>query len=66
MTDAITRLNEMQRVFAYEFDGKRYDVGEKLGFIRTTLEFALNREDLGEEVREMMYELLQEKLSVAE
>ncbi|MCT4789969.1 UTP--glucose-1-phosphate uridylyltransferase GalU, partial [Exiguobacterium mexicanum] len=29
LTDAITRLNEMQRVFAYEFDGKRYDVGEK-------------------------------------
>lgn len=59
LTDAITRLNEMQRVFAYEFDGKRYDVGEKLGFIRTTLEFALNREDLGADVAEMMEELLQ-------
>jgi UTP--glucose-1-phosphate uridylyltransferase len=58
LTDALTRLNEMQRVFAYEFDGKRYDVGEKLGFIQTTLEFALNREDLSEEVAAMMKELL--------
>ena len=66
LTDAITRLNEMQRVFAYEFDGKRYDVGEKLGFIRTTLEFALSREDLGEEVRMMMLELLEDKLSLLE
>lgn len=66
LTDAITRLNEMQRVFAYEFDGRRYDVGEKLGFIRTTLEFALNREDLGEDVRTMMLELLEDKLSLVE
>ena len=61
LTDAITRLNEMQRVFAYEFDGKRYDVGEKLGFIRTTLEFALSRDDLGKEVRNLMIELLEMK-----
>jgi UTP--glucose-1-phosphate uridylyltransferase len=58
LTDALTRLNEMQRVFAYEFDGKRYDVGEKLGFIQTTLEFALNREDLSVAVAAMMKELL--------
>ena len=58
LTDAITRLNEMQRVFAYEFAGKRYDVGEKIGFIRTTLEFALMRDDLGEEVQKLMVELL--------
>ncbi|WP_404284493.1 UTP--glucose-1-phosphate uridylyltransferase GalU [Exiguobacterium aurantiacum] len=60
LTDAITRLNEMQRVFAYEFDGKRYDVGEKLGFIRTTLEFSLNREDLKYDVMNMMEEILKE------
>ncbi|WP_047375072.1 UTP--glucose-1-phosphate uridylyltransferase GalU [Exiguobacterium sp. ZOR0005] len=59
LTDAITRLNEMQRVFAYEFDGKRYDVGEKLGFIRTTLEFALMRDDLGDDVQKLMKELLE-------
>ena len=66
LTDAITRLNEMQRVFAYEFDGKRYDVGEKLGFIRTTLEFALKRDDLGDDVRKLMVELLEDRLSLIE
>ena len=64
LTDAITRLNEMQRVFAYEFDGKRYDVGEKLGFIQTTLEFALNRSDLREDVLKMMKQLLEEQATV--
>ena len=58
VTDAITRLNEMQRVFAYEFEGKRYDVGEKLGFIKTTLEFALEREDLKFEVLNIIEELI--------
>ena len=41
MTDAIQRLNEDQGVYAYDFEGIRYDVGEKLGFIMTTIEFAL-------------------------
>ncbi|TCI63561.1 UTP--glucose-1-phosphate uridylyltransferase GalU [Exiguobacterium sp. SH0S2] len=66
LTDAITRLNEMQRVFAYEFDGKRYDVGEKLGFIQTTIEMALQREDLKEEVaniiRNIYLELKEEEM----
>ncbi|RIV12728.1 UTP--glucose-1-phosphate uridylyltransferase GalU, partial [Priestia flexa] len=34
LTDAIQKLNEIQRVFAYDFEGKRFDVGEKLGFIQ--------------------------------
>jgi UTP--glucose-1-phosphate uridylyltransferase len=46
LTDAIQMLNEIQRVFAYEFEGQRYDVGEKLGFIETTIEFALQHDDL--------------------
>jgi len=37
-------------VFAYDFEGKRYDVGEKLGFIQTTIEFALQREGLKEPI----------------
>ena len=60
LTDAITRLNEMQRVFAYEFDGKRYDVGEKLGFIQTTIEFALERKDLRADVLRIMSDLITE------
>ncbi|MBZ6489055.1 UTP--glucose-1-phosphate uridylyltransferase GalU [Priestia aryabhattai] len=46
LTDAIQKLNSIQKVFAYDFNGKRYDVGEKLGFIETTIEFALQHEDL--------------------
>ncbi|KAB8133083.1 UTP--glucose-1-phosphate uridylyltransferase GalU [Gracilibacillus oryzae] len=57
LTDAIQQLNESQSVFAYDFEGKRYDVGEKLGFVRTTLEFALQNEEIGAEVEEMIEEL---------
>lgn len=46
LTDAIQRLNESQGVYAYDFEGIRYDVGEKLGFITTTLDFALRNEEL--------------------
>ncbi|QYR20627.1 UTP--glucose-1-phosphate uridylyltransferase GalU [Paenibacillus sp. sptzw28] len=46
LTDAIQRLNEQQGVYAYDFDGKRYDVGEKLGFITTMLDFALLNNEL--------------------
>ncbi|WP_128894892.1 UTP--glucose-1-phosphate uridylyltransferase GalU [Longirhabdus pacifica] len=42
LTDAIASLNEEQFIYAYEFDGTRYDVGEKLGFITTTIEIALS------------------------
>ena len=58
LTDAIQRLNEIQRVFAYEFEGERYDVGEKLGFIQTTIEFALQHEDL----REGLLRFMEKKL----
>jgi UTP--glucose-1-phosphate uridylyltransferase len=48
LTDAIQRLNEAQNVFAYHFEGKRYDVGEKLGYIMTILDFALHNKELRE------------------
>jgi len=54
LTDAIQQLNQIQRVFAYEFEGQRYDVGEKLGFIETTIEFALQHEDLREDLMKFM------------
>jgi UTP--glucose-1-phosphate uridylyltransferase len=58
LTDAIQKLNEIQRVFAYEFEGKRYDVGEKIGFIKTTIEFALQNEELREDLIQFMEEML--------
>ncbi|WP_280170598.1 UTP--glucose-1-phosphate uridylyltransferase GalU [Priestia megaterium] len=60
LTDAIQQLNKIQRVFAYEFEGKRYDVGEKLGFIQTTLEFALERADLKEELLSIIKNLVKQ------
>ena len=54
LTDAIQKLNNIQPVFAYNFEGKRYDVGEKLGFIMTTIEFALQNNELASEVRKML------------
>ena len=56
LTDAIQKLNEIQRVFAYEFEGTRYDVGEKIGFIKTTIEFALKNPELREDVLDFMKE----------
>lgn len=64
LTDAIQKLNEVEKVYAYEFEGKRYDVGEKLGFIQTTIEFALKNEEIGADVRNMLEELLKEKKEV--
>ena len=59
LTDAIQNLNEVQSVFAYEFDGRRFDVGEKFGFIETTIEFALKRPEL----RDQLLELFEKKLA---
>ncbi|WP_117168550.1 UTP--glucose-1-phosphate uridylyltransferase GalU [Paraliobacillus sediminis] len=60
LTDAIQMLNQIQRVYGYDFEGKRYDVGEKLGFIRTTIEFALQNKEIGAEVEQMLKEMLAE------
>jgi UTP--glucose-1-phosphate uridylyltransferase len=46
LTDAIQELNMAQGVYAYDFQGIRYDVGEQLGFILTTIDFALRNRDL--------------------
>ncbi|KRG09193.1 UTP--glucose-1-phosphate uridylyltransferase GalU [Staphylococcus sp. NAM3COL9] len=50
LTDAIERLNKHDQVYAYDFEGDRYDVGEKLGFVKTTIEFALKDEAMHEEL----------------
>ena len=63
LTDAIQKLNTIQDVYAYDFEAKRYDVGEKFGFIQTTVEFALQHEDLRKQLIEFMRETL-EKVSV--
>jgi UTP--glucose-1-phosphate uridylyltransferase len=58
LTDAIKTLNQMQMVVGYEFDGERHDVGDKFGFVRATLEFALERSDLKPQVVEYLQSVL--------
>lgn len=50
LTDAIKKLNEQQMVVGFEFEGERHDVGDKFGFIKATVEFALGRDDLKQQV----------------
>jgi UTP--glucose-1-phosphate uridylyltransferase len=57
LTDGIRQLLEQQPVYAYMFEGTRYDAGDKLGFLKATVEFALRREDLGEEFRNYLKSL---------
>jgi len=48
LTDALKKLSESEPVYAYEFEGRRYDVGDKQGFLEATVDFALKRSDLRE------------------
>ena len=57
ITDAIRLLLEQQPVYAYMFDGTRYDAGDKLGFLKATVEFALKRDDLGADFRRYLQSL---------
>lgn len=57
LTDALKTLMTQESIYAYKFQGKRYDVGDKLGFLQATIEFALKRGDLGETFRNYLSEL---------
>ncbi|URT73356.1 UTP--glucose-1-phosphate uridylyltransferase GalU [Cytobacillus firmus] len=50
LTDAISALLKYEPVYAHVFNGKSYDIGDKLGYLKTIIEFALQREDLEKEV----------------
>ncbi|MFD1040601.1 UTP--glucose-1-phosphate uridylyltransferase GalU [Virgibacillus byunsanensis] len=63
LTDAIAELNNYEAVYAYEFEGKRYDVGEKMGFIQTTIELALKREDLRKELLDYLSFVVETELT---
>ena len=46
LTDALLKLIEEEAMYAYDFEGRRYDVGDKLGFLQATVEYALRKEEL--------------------
>ncbi|MHB8065214.1 MAG: UTP--glucose-1-phosphate uridylyltransferase GalU [Ruminiclostridium sp.] len=49
LTDALEQLMEREAMYAYDFEGDRFDVGDRIGFLKATVEFALKREDLRDE-----------------
>ena len=58
LTDALKVLAQREAVYAYDFEGKRYDLGDKLGFLQATVEFALRREDLGADFKSYLRDLV--------
>jgi UTP--glucose-1-phosphate uridylyltransferase len=58
LTDAIRLLKDRQAVYAYEFIGRRYDIGTKLDWLKSSIEIALGNAEVGEELRKYLEELL--------
>jgi UTP--glucose-1-phosphate uridylyltransferase len=61
LTDAINVLAHDQVVYAWTFEGGRYDTGNKLDYLKATIELAIDREDLGDDLRRYLTELVQRK-----
>ena len=57
LTDGLRALLQKEKIYGYVFDGKRHDTGDKLGFLKATVEFALKRADLGGPLREYLKSL---------
>ena len=58
LTDALLKLIEEEAMYAYDFEGRRYDVGDKLGFLEATVEYALRREELRDEFIEYLKNII--------
>ena len=54
LTDGMRQLLKHEKIYGYKFDGRRHDTGDKLGFLKATVEFALKREDLGTPFRKWL------------
>jgi UTP--glucose-1-phosphate uridylyltransferase len=57
LTDGLRLLMQKQPIYAYEFQGVRHDAGDKLGFLKATVEFGLKNGEFGEEFRDYLKEL---------
>ncbi|MHC1720657.1 MAG: UTP--glucose-1-phosphate uridylyltransferase GalU [Clostridiaceae bacterium] len=62
LTDALKTLMQSEAMYAYVFEGRRYDVGDKLGFLKATVEFALKRDEIREPFMEYLLELRKGKI----
>src|SRR5699024_12466 len=63
LTDAIQMLNEDENVYAYDFEGMRYDVGEKFGFVKTTIELALQNEEMKDDLMKYLKKLVKQEVN---
>lgn len=63
LTDALRELAKQEAMYSYCFEGKRYDVGDKLGFLKANIEFALKRDDLREDLISYLLNLKSENES---
>src|SRR5271167_1929136 len=54
LTDGLKHLLKREKIYGYTFEGKRHDTGDKLGFLKATVEFALKRDDLGADFRQYL------------
>jgi len=61
LTDALKQLASMEAMYAYDFIGRRYDVGNKMGFLEATVEFALKRDDLKDDFRAYLKRVLEQE-----
>jgi UTP--glucose-1-phosphate uridylyltransferase len=57
LTDGMRLLLRREKMYAYVYEGRRHDTGDKLGFLKATVEFALKRQDLGEDFRRYLKDL---------
>jgi len=60
LTDGISQLARQKKVYGYEFEGNHYDIGDKMGFVRATVAYALKRGELKEQVRAYLLSLTSE------
>jgi UTP--glucose-1-phosphate uridylyltransferase len=57
LTDAMARMLATRAMYGFRFSGKRYDIGNKLDFLKTNIEFALRRDDVGPGLRKFLKEI---------
>ena len=62
LTDALKELAQKEAIYAYNFEGRRYDVGDKQGFLQATVEFALRRDDLREEFLKYLVKVTEDEI----
>ena len=59
LTDALKTLGQQEAIYAYNFEGRRYDVGDKLGFLEATIDFALKRDNLKDGLMEYITNIVE-------